>query len=379
MENLFLPLLFVFANLLVRTTTASQINIESPPPTKHVPLFIFGDSLFDTGNNNYLKNGAKANFFPYGESFFKSPTGRFSDGRIIPDFIAEYMKLPGYVSPYLQPGNSNYTNGVDFASGAAGALTETFKGKTIDLKSQAGYFKKVTMQLRKRFGAKTTDKLLSKAIFLINIGINDYNWLQFERNSSCFNALVCKKEYVKMVVSNISVVLQEIYEKGGRKFAMSNVAPLGCLPHSRAANHGECLNQVSSVVKMHNIQLELLLKSLQIELQHFQYLYFNLHDSLTQRILYPSSYGFNEVKAACCGVGPYRGMGKCGKKGKQGENTYCELCEDLNKYLFFDGHSTQKANKQLAQLLWSGKNKIFIRPNNLRHFSHVHPKEFKKI
>ncbi|WCJ29183.1 GDSL lipase [Euphorbia peplus] len=373
MENLFLPLVFVFAKLLVITTTASQIDIESSPRTKHVPLFIFGDSLFDTGNNNHLKNGAKSNFFPYGESFFKFPTGRFSGGRIIPDFIAEYLNLPGYIPPYLQPGSCNYTNGMDFASGAAGALIETFKGKTIYLKNQVGYFKKVRMQLRQRFGAKTSDKLLSKAIFLINIGINDYNWLQFEKNSSCFKALLCKKEYVKMVTSNISAALQELHENGGRKFAISNVAPLGCLPHSRAVNHGECLNQVSSVVKMHNIQLELLLKSLQVELQDFQYLYFNLHYSLTQRIHHPSSYGFKEGKSACCGYGPYRGLGNCGTKGQY------ELCEDPKMYLFFDGHPTQKASKQLAQLLWSGKNKKFIRPYNLQHLSHINPQLSKKL
>ncbi|WCJ40501.1 GDSL lipase [Euphorbia peplus] len=326
MKNLFLHFVFVFANLLVMTTSSNLINIES-----HVPLFVFGDSLFDTGNNNYLKNAVKANFFPYGESFFKFLTRRFSDGRIIPDFIAEYLKLPQYLPPYLQPGNCNYTNGVDFASGSAGTLVETYKGQTIDLKSQVGYFKKVRIQLSQRLGAKTSDKLLSKAIILINIGINDYHWQYFENNSSCFDSLVCKKDYVKMVTSNISAVLKEIHENGGRKFAISNVAPLGCMPGSRAANHGECLNKLSSVVNMHNIQLELLLKSLQVELQHFQYLYFNLHDSLLQRIHYPSLYGFKEVKSACCGYGAYGGMRNCGGREKGRKRKY-ELCKDLNNY-----------------------------------------------
>jgi hypothetical protein len=53
-------------------------------------MFIFGDSLFDAGNNNYLRSAVgRANFWPYGETFFKHPTGRFSDGRIIPDFIGK--------------------------------------------------------------------------------------------------------------------------------------------------------------------------------------------------------------------------------------------------------------------------------------------------
>ncbi|WCJ40463.1 GDSL lipase [Euphorbia peplus] len=323
MQKLFvIHLVFVLANLLVITTRSSQIKIESSPPTKHVPLFVFGDSLFDTGNANYVKNAGKANFFPYGESFFKAPTGRFSDGRIIPDFIAEYLKLPRYIRPYLQPGHYNYTNGVDFATGGAGALVESNKGTTIDLKSQVGSFKKVRMHIRQRLGAKAADKLLSKAIFLFSIGINDY-FQQNGRNSSCFDALACKKEFVKMVASNISAVLKEIHGNGGRKFAVSNVAPFGCMPGARANNHGECLNQFSSVAKMHNIQLE-------------------IHS--------PSSYGFKEVKAACCGTGLYRGLGHCGEEEKGGVRKY-ELCENPNKYLFFDSHPTQKANKQFARLL----------------------------
>ena len=55
----------------------------------HKPLFVFGDSLFDAGNNNYINTSLRANFRPYGESFFKHPTGRFSNGRLISDFIGK--------------------------------------------------------------------------------------------------------------------------------------------------------------------------------------------------------------------------------------------------------------------------------------------------
>lgn len=55
-------------------------------------LFVFGDSLYDPGNNNFISTtntDFQANFRPYGESFFTEPTGRFSDGRLIPDFICK--------------------------------------------------------------------------------------------------------------------------------------------------------------------------------------------------------------------------------------------------------------------------------------------------
>ena len=41
--------------------------------------------------------------------------------------LAEYLKLP-LILPYLQPGNHQFIDGVNFASGGAGALVETHEG-----------------------------------------------------------------------------------------------------------------------------------------------------------------------------------------------------------------------------------------------------------
>ena len=57
--------------------------------------------------------------------------------------------------------------------------------------------------------------------------------------------------------------------------------------------------------------------------------------------------GFLNGTAACCGSGEYRENG-CGKKP-------FDLCSDPSKYVFFDGlHTTERANHQLAELIWSG-------------------------
>ncbi|KAM7469302.1 hypothetical protein LguiA_007485 [Lonicera macranthoides] len=51
-------------------------------------LYSFGDSFVDPGNNNYISTTAKANFPPYGRDFVnKKSTGRFCNGRQVPDFI----------------------------------------------------------------------------------------------------------------------------------------------------------------------------------------------------------------------------------------------------------------------------------------------------
>lgn len=56
-------------------------------------LYVFGDSTVDCGTNNYINTTRdfRGDFPPYGRDFFERPTGRFSNGRVIVDFIG---KLP---------------------------------------------------------------------------------------------------------------------------------------------------------------------------------------------------------------------------------------------------------------------------------------------
>lgn len=66
------------------TATLSSFSTGAP----QIPCyFIFGDSLYDNGNNNNLVTEAKANVPPYGIDFPDGPTGRFSNGRNIADVI----------------------------------------------------------------------------------------------------------------------------------------------------------------------------------------------------------------------------------------------------------------------------------------------------
>lgn len=50
--------------------------------------FVFGDSLVDVGNNNYIASLSKANYPPFGIDFGR-PTGRFTNGRTIVDIIGK--------------------------------------------------------------------------------------------------------------------------------------------------------------------------------------------------------------------------------------------------------------------------------------------------
>lgn len=55
-------------------------------------FFVFGDSLVDSGNNDYLATSARADSYPYGIDYpTHRPTGRFSNGLNIPDLISKFI------------------------------------------------------------------------------------------------------------------------------------------------------------------------------------------------------------------------------------------------------------------------------------------------
>lgn len=62
-------------------------------------FFIFGDSLVDNGNNNYLATTARADSPPYGIDYpTRRATGRFSNGLNIPDIISKYLNKESQIN-----------------------------------------------------------------------------------------------------------------------------------------------------------------------------------------------------------------------------------------------------------------------------------------
>lgn len=62
---------------------------SSPQAEAARAFFVFGDSLVDNGNNNYLITTARADSYPYGiDSPTHRATGRFSNGLNIADIIS---------------------------------------------------------------------------------------------------------------------------------------------------------------------------------------------------------------------------------------------------------------------------------------------------
>lgn len=104
-----------------------KFNIPNNESTKIRGMFVFGSSLVDNGNNNFLeKCKAKADYLPYGMDYTKGPTGRFTNGKNAIDLFSEHLKLAP-IATFKDPSTKGKTilQGVDFASGGSGILDET--------------------------------------------------------------------------------------------------------------------------------------------------------------------------------------------------------------------------------------------------------------
>ncbi|KAF6151348.1 hypothetical protein GIB67_040621 [Kingdonia uniflora] len=86
-------------------------------------ILVFGDSSVNPGNNNRLLVMFKGNFEPYGKNFFNGrPTGRFCNGRLPTDFIAEAIGFTKIILGFLDPhlNKENLFHGISFAYAASG-------------------------------------------------------------------------------------------------------------------------------------------------------------------------------------------------------------------------------------------------------------------
>lgn len=320
---------------------------------------MFGDSVHDCGNNNFVENTDKSNFPPYGETFFQYPTGRVCDGRILVDFAAAYAGLP-YWRAYLDPENHNLTVGANFASAGAGALIQT-NSESIPLQVQMEFFKEAATTLKSELGEDDANQFLKEAIYLSGIGGVDYmNFVNiFPNNTETIESDM--EFYVASVLGNITDVVKEIYELGGRKFAFQAVGPLGCMPITKQSyNSTVCVEPMQTLARMHNAALNTVTEQFASELSGFKYLIYDYFNTLMDRTENPTKYGFKIGDVACCGHGTHQAE-DCGVT-----TTEYELCSDPTEYVYFDGgHPTEACNIQLIEDLWSGSTNVTW-PVNLR-------------
>lgn len=67
--------------------------VSNANPLSYEAIFNFGDSISDTGNAAKFYHQPAVASSPYGSTYFKGPSGRMSNGRLIIDFIGNVTRV----------------------------------------------------------------------------------------------------------------------------------------------------------------------------------------------------------------------------------------------------------------------------------------------
>ncbi|KAL9236814.1 hypothetical protein vseg_011440 [Gypsophila vaccaria] len=343
-----------FIIFLVLVVILSRARAQDEPG--HVPkgpnntisaIFVFGDSTSDPGNNNYIRTPFKSNFAPYGTDFPDHvPTGRFSNGLLSTDYIARYVGVKDMVPPYLNASLSveELMSGVSFASAGSGfdPLTPQLSG-VIPLSRQMDYFKEYRKKIEAIIGIEKTNELISKAVFIISAGTNDFvvNYYTMPIRRRMYSV----PQYQQFLVQNIRYFIKLLWDEGGRKIAVAGLPPMGCLPvvitmkANNSISDRSCIEPLSAVARDYNKLLQNELISLQLYLANnvTKIVYIDIYTVLNDIIQgnqKNSTYSFEDVSSGCCGTGYLEAAYLC--------NPSSYVCSDASKYVFWDSiHPTQ--------------------------------------
>ncbi|KAL8059970.1 hypothetical protein ABFX02_03G122200 [Erythranthe guttata] len=325
-------------------------------------MFVFGDSLIDNGNNNDLPSFAKANYFPYGIDFKAGPTGRFSNGYTMVDTIAELLGLP-LLPAFSEASGEQMRYGVNYASAAAGILDNTGRNfvSRIPFNQQIKNFENTLDQITDSLGAPDVAQALSKCIFFVGMGSNDYlnNYLMPNYDTkNQYNP----QQYADLLVQQYSQQLTRLYNLGARKFVIAGLGLMGCIPSILAqSNNGVCSQEVNQLITPFNANTKMMINNLSANLPGAKFSYIDVRNLFQDLLANARSYGFSVVNRGCCGIGRNRGQITC--------LPFQVPCPDRNRYIFWDAfHPTEAVNVLFGRRAFSG-NKDEVYPFNVQELA----------
>ncbi|XP_010498444.1 PREDICTED: anther-specific proline-rich protein APG-like [Camelina sativa] len=328
------------------------------PENKTIPAVIFfGDSVFDTGNNNNRDTKMKSNYRPYGMDFkFGVATGRFSNGRVASDYLAKYLGVkeivPAYFDSKTQP--NDLLTGVSFASGGAGYNPATSKAaNAIPMLDQLTYFQdyieKVNKVVRQEqtgevlAGLEKTNKIISKGVAIVVAGSNDLIITYFGSGAQRLKNDV--DSYTTFIADSAASFVLQLYGYGARRIGVIGAPPLGCVPSQLVKKKKQCNKELNYAAQLFNSKLILILGQLSKTLPNSTLVYMDIYTVFSQMLETPGDYGFEEVKKPCCKTGLLSGGALCKKSTSK-------ICPNTSSYLFWDGmHPTQRAYETINKAL----------------------------
>ncbi|KAH0971071.1 hypothetical protein GBA52_023227 [Prunus armeniaca] len=256
---------FLFIIVLFLYHNAAAVIL---PENETIPaVIVFGDSIVDPGNNNNIRTIVKCNFPPYGRDFTgRKPTGRFSNGRVPSDLIAESVGVKNILPAYLDPSLKvqDLLTGVSFASGGTGY-----------------------------------DPLTPQVVEAIDIA-NTYYSTPLRRPQYDIPA------YTDLMIKSASSFFQELYDLGARRIGILSLPAIGCVPSQRTLNGGidrGCSDNANQAASLFNSKLTAQIDAFNKRLPEARLVYLDIYNTLLSLIQNPSQYGLEVVNKGCCGTG----------------------------------------------------------------------------
>lgn len=318
-------------------------------------VYVFGDSLVDVGNNDYLPAPAPRARSPYGYDLPGRPTGRFTNGYNLADIISQrlgFEKSPlAYKSMLLHEKFLLVTCniGANYASGGSGILDTTGNG-TLTMSTQIKYFKRA---VDKMVCLPSKEAMLSQSLFLLSAGGNDFSAFTGSINEA--------PAYIANLVSTYIKHIQSLYNLGARMVGILDVAPIGCTPGQRAGMpDGECNEVANSLARWFNSLFRIeLAGTAAATMPELRYSVASNYNILTDMMANPLVAGIREVQTACCGAGKFMAEKMCGAEGTG-------VCADNHgEYMFWDMlHGTQATCERGALAVFYGAAPRYADPVN---------------
>ncbi|KAI5447612.1 GDSL esterase/lipase At1g29670 isoform X1 [Lathyrus oleraceus] len=352
MESMFkiwlvMPILFLSSSYLHYC-----VNGKSQVPC----VFIFGDSLSDSGNNNNLPSSPKSNYKPYGIDFPFGPTGRFTNGRTAVDIITQLLGFEKFIPPFANTSGSDILKGVNHASGGAGIRNETSKvtGFVISLGLQLTNHRVIVSQIAGRLGSlEKAQQYLNKCLYYVNIGSNDYINNYFRPQLYPTSHIYSPQQYAEALIQELSLNLLALHDIGARKYVLVGLGRLGCIPNA-ISNHGtdgSCVDEENAPPFIFNVELKSLV-------DHFNYKF-----SADSKFIFINSTlesdgqdGFFVSNAPCC---PLRLIGGCIPDERP--------CYNRSEYVFWDAfHPSEAWNLLTATRSYNSPNSGFTSPMDIK-------------
>ncbi|GAB2210219.1 hypothetical protein Drorol1_Dr00015479 [Drosera rotundifolia] len=312
-------------------------------------IYLFGDSTVDTGNNNViLPTPIKSDFPPYGVNYYDGkPTGRFCDGRLATDILADSFGFSKVIPAYYDcsPASEQLkyeANTVSFAFAGSGLNSFTdFEVQVPHLSTQLHNFENYKQTLAAIKGNESADEIIKKAICMISTCANDFVENYFNPLSPQHLALTLD-EFEDTLVASMHHTIIGLRKIGCRRVVVYGCSCLGCLPIVKSLSGnttGPCVEKFNQAAISTNSKLIKDFAKLERS-YNVKIAFVDIFDPFSDMIYNPHKYGFKESSRGCCGKGTVEFALLCKNK---------PICSNPREYVFFDAvHPSEEAYKVLA-------------------------------